>query len=146
MSDTPWPNFSRAELQCKCSCGKMEMDPAYMHIVQKVRDDCGFPFPITSAYRCEAHDRRVSSSSNAGHGPHTTGKALDINLHGDQLLIFLHWARVHGLIYLPDGDTDSIKGWGGIGLKQRGPSRGRFIHIDNLRPEEYSPRPRLWTY
>lgn len=128
VSDTPWKNFSRKELECKCGCGKMEMDSDFMHDIQRIRDRLGFPFVVTSAYRCEAHDRSVGGSSSPGHGPHTTGRAIDIAIRG---------ANAWKLLQAAAGDF-----FRGIGVNQRGDRR--FIHIDDIKDD--TKRPALWSY
>lgn len=138
-----WKNFPRHELQCPC-CGRQEMDADYMDRLQRARTLVGFAVPLTSAFRCSDYDRLKGGSSCPGNGPHARGRATDANLWGVKLLIWFLACMVVGLIRLPN--WRGREGWGGIGLLQKGPSKGRFIHIDNLRPEEYSPRPRLWTY
>jgi len=132
MSTTPWPNFTRAELVCRCGCGRMEMDEAFMYWIQDLRVSLGFPFPISSAYRCPNHNRRVSTTGTDG--PHTTGLAIDIAVSGSQAHALLKAAMQSGYFT-------------GIGLKQSGPPSGRFIHLDMLDSRVHSrPRPWIWTY
>ena len=142
-SNWPWPNFPRRELECKCGCGRSAMNHDYMNRIQRARTLVGFAVPLTSAYRCPNHDRVVGGT---GSGPHTLGRATDVNLWGIQLLIWILALMVVGIFRLPN--WKGRKGWGGIGLMQKSgsPRRKRFIHADNLRPDERHGRPGIWTY
>lgn len=105
-----------------------------MQLVDSLRDLCGFPFVVTSGFRCAAHN--VGVSTTGANGPHTTGRAIDIQLHGTEAL------RVLIEVFTPF----SFFNFSGIGLKQNGPVESRFIHLDNLTPRDGFPRPALWTY
>jgi len=128
---TRWPNFSREELTCHCGCGEALMDEAFMDMLQALRRELGFPFKLNSAYRCPKHDAQVGSSSSAGSGPHTLGKAVDVAVAGEQA-----YRIVQGAL---------ARGFSGIGIMARGPWGGRYVHLDTLRAEE-APRPALWSY
>ena len=65
--------FANDELKCKC-CGKVAMDTEFMNKLNAARFMAGFPFVLSSGYRCEKHNKEVGSSSNN----HTSGKAVDI--------------------------------------------------------------------
>lgn len=127
MAESRWQYFSAEELQCRC-CGAMEMDGEFMRQVVALRRQLGFPFPVTSAYRCPAHNAVVSSTGPSG--PHTTGKAIDITVSGRDAMRLLQAAL-------------NTHYFTGIGINQRG--NGRFIHLDALKGPEY-PRPTIWTY
>lgn len=122
------PNFTRAEMQCKCGCGRSDMDHAFMLKLQGVRDTVG-PLTISSGYRCPEYNRRVSSTGE--NGPHTLGKAADIACSGPQ---------AHALLY-----EIAFRGFTGVGFQQKG--GGRFIHVDTLTPAEANGRrPWIWSY
>ncbi len=70
-----YPNFSEAEFMCKCGCGRADMQPEFLYRIQLLRTACGFPFRITSGFRCEEHDR-----AEKGAGVHPSGLACDINV------------------------------------------------------------------
>jgi len=118
--------FSQRELTCKCGCGRQEMSPEFMYKIEAIREKLGFPFPVTSAYRCPEHNQKVSSSGP--HGPHTTGRAIDISVRGD---------RAHALL-----GAAMEAGFSGIGVSQKGSAR--FIHLDDL--TDSHPRPTVWSY
>ena len=127
-----WPHFSHRELQCKCGCGKQDMCPRFMEQLERIRLICGFPFYVTSAYRCETHDKDVGRSAYPGQGPHTKGRAIDIKVYG---------LRAFRLVQ----EVMASRQFHGIGIYQGyADGVGNFIHIDNLGPAEYH-RPAIWT-
>lgn len=129
MSEPNWaeyPNFSRHEFACQCgNCGLAEMRPELMEMLQAIRTEAGFSFPVTSGYRCPAHNQAVSSTG--ADGPHTTGLAVDIGVRGDQCF------RVMELAF--------EAGFKGIGVNQKGGSR--FLHLDIITE---GSRPWVWSY
>ena len=121
-------HFSRAELQCKCGCGRMEIPAELLRKLEELREAFARPMIVSSGYRCPRHNAAVSNTGNAG--PHTMG-AVDIAVAG---------ADAHRLLHLA-----FLVGFTGIGIKQKGPFPGRFIHLDDL-PVSIHPRPRVWSY
>jgi zinc D-Ala-D-Ala carboxypeptidase len=129
---SPWKYFELDELKCKCgNCGStgMEMDYEFMERLVALREECGFPFMITSGYRCPSHNVRVSKTSFDG--PHTTGKAVDIGISGERAYLLVGHAY--------------DKKFTGIGIKQKGEIKDRFIHLDILEAPDY-PRPCIYSY
>lgn len=126
---TRWRHFTAEELGCRCGCGATweMMHPGFMTMIARMRHDLGFPLPVTSAYRCPAHDAQIG-----GRGPHTTGRAIDIAVYGD---------RAHALL-----GASLAAGFTGIGISQHGPLAKRFIHLDTLKGVDGYPRPWVWTY
>lgn len=122
-----YPNFTEAEFRCRCGCGRAGMDPAFMDALQDLRRLWGKPMVISSGYRCPEHNAAVSSTGPSG--PHTTGKAADILVHGGMALSLLALAT--------NGRFT------GVGVHQRGPHAGRFIHLDTI---EGPARPGIWSY
>ncbi|MDW7774674.1 MAG: D-Ala-D-Ala carboxypeptidase family metallohydrolase [Desulfobulbaceae bacterium] len=122
------PHFSLCELQCRCGCGRMGIDPAFLERLEDLRVAFNSPMIIASGYRCPEYNDRISTTGRTG--PHTRG-AVDILIHGKAAHILLHMAF--------------IVGFSGIGIRQSGPMSGRFIHLDNLTTHN-NPRPRVWTY
>lgn len=128
MSDSPWQYFNTSELQCKgkdCCGGKADMHPDFMAKLVAIRRELGFPFVLSSAYRCPIHNAKESSTGTTG--PHTTGRAVDILVRGTNAYKLIEAALRHGIT--------------GIGVKQKGVTR--FIHIDDL---EGQTRPWIWSY
>jgi len=126
-----YPYFKDHELRCKCGeCGKggEAMDFKFMQKLHDLRLKCGFPFPVTSAYRCPEHNQAVSSTGPEG--PHTTGRAIDIAVSYDEAFDVLKNAADCGFT--------------GIGVQQSGD--GRFIHLDDFTAQSRFPRPTVWSY
>ena len=116
-----FPNFTRNEFACRCGCGAADMDPDFMERLQRLRVRCGFPFTITSGFRCEAYNRARGYTQT-----HASGKAADIATQTGQ--------RRYDLIT----EAKSF-GFTGIGVASD------FTHLDTLTPEE-APRPSSWHY
>ena len=127
MTDSGYQYFNLSELACKgenCCNGQASMDIEFMPKIVALRRELGFPFVVTSAYRCPLHNSHVSSTGE--NGPHTTGRAIDIAVSREQAVQLLESAILSG-------------SFTGIGLNQKG--EHRFIHLDDI------PGPqRLWTY
>lgn len=128
---SPWEHFTQDELTCKCGCGQQKMNADFMAKVVKLRKLFGAPLRVNSAYRCPAHNTKVSNTGPRG--PHTTGRAMDFGVSGREMLALLDCARKLGLFT-------------GFGLNQKGPYEGRFLHLDDLTEPEEKPRPHVWTY
>lgn len=122
-------HFSDKELTCKCGCGRMKMDPGFMNKVEDLRVAIGRALVPTSAYRCPEYNAKISRTGASG--PHTTGKAIDIAICGEDAYKLVKLAMDFG--------------FSGIGISQRGAHNGRFIHLDDLSFPDY-PRPRIWSY
>ncbi len=121
-------NFTTDEMACSC-CGKSDMDEEFMKILQSVRDEMQRPLKITSGFRCENHNQKVSTTGKTG--PHTYAKAADILISGADAMRLFAIAQKHGV--------------SGVGMSQKGNHSKRFIHLDVLSPDE-GPRPTVWTY
>lgn len=127
----PYKYFSKEELMCKCGCGQFAMSETFMNKVESLREECGFPFVVTSGYRCPDYNDRIAKTGREG--PHTTGHALDIGISHQQAFQLIAIAAKHGIT--------------GVGLDQKGDIKRRFVHIDDLLPPSYhGPRPHVWTY
>lgn len=120
-----WPNFTAAEMECRCGCGALP-DPQLMDVLQMLRDLVGAACAVSSGARCAAHNEAVSDTGP--NGPHTTGLAADIACRG-----------VHARAVL---DAAVRLGVPRIGISQAGEPAGRFIHLDLLAGRG-AP---LWTY
>ena len=105
------------------------MDEEFMRTLQSIRDEMQRPLKITSGFRCENHNQRVSSTGKRG--PHTYAKAADILISGADALRLFSVAQKHGV--------------SGVGMSQKGDHNKRFVHLDTLSPDE-GPRPTVWTY
>lgn len=124
-----YSNFSEEEFRCKCGCGRADMDTAFIGMLQNLRWLFDAPIQINSGFRCPEHNNAVSSTGLDG--PHTTGKAADTGV-----IVGKAAYKLLGLALEME--------FTGLGLKQKGPIAGRFIHLDILPPSE--TRPWVWTY
>lgn len=122
-----WENFSYDEFAC-AHCGENRTEHRLIDYLQRLRDQCDFPFVITSGYRCPDHP---VEARKAHPGAHALGLAADIGL-----------SHVHALhllkIALMDPETM------GVGINQKGD--GRFIHLDIAPAATFRPRPHIWSY
>jgi zinc D-Ala-D-Ala carboxypeptidase len=121
-----WENFSLEEFACK-HCGENKIEHELIDKLQLLRSDVGFPFKITSGYRCADHPiEKVKSEP----GTHALGLAADILLRGEQALEVISKATDYGFT--------------GIGINQKG--NARFIHLDISKDSQGRPRPHVWSY
>ena len=120
------PHFSKQELQCPC-CGQSKMDLDFIDKLEQLRAAFNAPMRLSSAYRCPAHNEQVSHTGKRG--PHTTGKAVDVLVSGQ---------NAHRLLTLA-----LELGFTGIGISQKGEHGKRFVHLDML---EGQTRPWVWSY
>lgn len=126
-------HFSDVELVCHCGCGKLPSrgDQEYL---EAFRVFFGEPMHLSSAYRCPKHNMAVSDTGPGG--PHTRF-AVDILCFGATAYRLIAAAVQPGM--------GGVPWWTGIGVSQKGPHRGRFIHLDMLEPPGF-PRPWIWSY
>ena len=99
-----------------------------MDKVERLRVRFGKPLKITSAARCPQHNKAVSGTGATG--PHTTGRAIDFGVQGQDALLLMRLAMEQDFT--------------GIGVNQKGGIR--FIHIDDLPNAPGQPRPWCWSY
>jgi zinc D-Ala-D-Ala carboxypeptidase len=124
-----WPHFRAAELVCR-HCQTHHMQAEFMERLEGLRAAFGRPLVLSSAYRCGVYNTRVSSTGLQG--PHTTGRACDIRISGPAAYELLALAVDLGFT--------------GIGVQQKGPHGGRFLHLDDLAVSGQAPRPAVWSY
>ena len=120
--------FEDYELRCS-HCGDERMQPHFMEHIIVLRELLGFPFVVTSGYRCPNHPIEAPKESP---GAHTTGMAMDIQVSGN---------NAHRLL-----DAALRAGFSGIGISQKGDHSTRFIHLDKIGNSEDRPRPTVWSY
>jgi len=115
--------FPDHELQCHCGCGKHKMHPDFMTDLVNLREYLNFPLPLTSAWRCESHNKDIGGYKGSRH---LKGQAVDIQVHGEKALQLL----------------DALKtfGFNGVGVSAKGDFGDRFIHIDQRLNDA------LWSY
>ena len=76
MVDMITPNFSRAEMSCRCGCGLDHMDEKFMKMLQQLRNELG-PLPVTSGVRCERHNHESGGYPKSAH---LQSKGADIRI------------------------------------------------------------------
>ena len=124
------PHFSYNEMVCRCGkCKRADMDPDFMKLLEEIRKAYGNPMRVSSAFRCDDHNGKVSTVKN---GPHTHAKngsrAADVLISGAAASELFMVARQVGA--------------NGLGVSQKGNHKDRFIHIDGVdRPEQA-----MWSY
>jgi len=125
MTSWSWTNFSPAEMADRRS-GQVFIVPDFMDLLQRLRSTLGFPLIINSAYRTLDHDRAIG-----GANVHPSGEAVDIGIWGE---------RAYDLVRIASGF-----GFTGIGIKQHGSYKGRFVHLDTINDDDH-PRRWIWSY
>lgn len=118
--------FTHDELKCP-HCGANLMNDDFMERVNALRHHLGFPFKVTSAYRCKENELQKGRN---GQSVHTMGRAIDISVSHAQAYTLLRHAADYGFT--------------GIGVNQKGNSR--FIHLDDFEGNDTQPRPHVWSY
>ena len=119
--------FSKEELSCR-HCGEYKFDEGFLELLNGIREECGFPLPVTSGYRCPKHPIEAAKKRP---GAHSSGRAVDIKVSGE---------RAHKLV-----SVALAMGVPRIGVKQKSGSEiyDRFIHLDW---DITLPGPAIWSY
>jgi zinc D-Ala-D-Ala carboxypeptidase len=118
--------FTESELSCKC-CGENKFNDETLVKLNVLREKCGFPFIVTSGYRCEAYNNKIGATQT-----HATGQAADIQISGTKAAMLIKHLQGSGFT--------------GLGISQKGPHQSRFIHLDDLPNSVKRPRPWVWSY
>lgn len=110
-------------LACPC-CGVQGMDESFMAKLDKLREDCGFPFVVASGYRCPEYNNSISLTGLRG--PHTTGRAVDLRLNSRQRYKLMEASKKLKIYRF------------GFGVKKN--------HIDDLTAKDGFPEKVIWSY
>ncbi len=102
-----YKHFSLREFECKCGCGKNDVQAVLIEMLDKARELAEVPFVVTSGCRCENHNREIGGSEKSGH---ISGEAADIAVNSRT-----RYAVLKGIIK--------------AGFKRIGVSKD-FIHVD----------------
>ena len=113
--------FTDKELRCKCGCGLNRMEPEFLSLLDSVRAKYGKPLGLTSAMRCEKHNKNVGGAKNSAH---LFGRAADISIQG---------GRMRRSVARTADELCIVR----IGLANT------FVHIDN---DPYLPQDVWWIY
>lgn len=107
-------NFSSTEFDChgKGCCSVTNIDPKLVEYLQQIRKHFGKPVTVTSAYRCETHNKNEGGATKSYH---VRGQAADIVVSGTPSREVAKYAESIGIL--------------GIGLYET-QSDGYFTHID----------------
>jgi len=70
------PNFFRDEFACHCGCGFDAISLMLVDRLQQVREAIDSPVKITSACRCESHNKAIGGVKDSAH---LNGFAADIS-------------------------------------------------------------------
>ena len=114
-----YKHFDISEFRCR-ETGENDMKEEFIHMLDELRERCGFSFIISSGFRSKMHSIEIRKQN--GPGAHTQGIAADIQVsNGFQRMNIVH---------------EALKmGFGGIGV-----AKG-FVHIDMR-----ATTPVMWTY
>ena len=74
-------HFSRWEVECKCGCGLMNIDPELLRFLDLLREELGRPLSISSASRCPTHNIKEGGKKNSAH---LKGLAADLKVNGSR--------------------------------------------------------------
>ena len=111
--------FTLEEFACQ-ETGENEISEEFVHALDALRHEAGFPFVITSGYRSPRHSLEAKKPN--GGGQHTTGRAADIAVSGGVQRYLLVAAAIE-------------LGFSGIGV-----AKG-FVHVDTR-----TTTPVIWGY
>lgn len=68
--------FQESEFKrCTPSCRMEQMDPAFLTLLDRVREAAGIPLVLNSAYRSPAYEKK---KGRTGTSSHCEGKAVDV--------------------------------------------------------------------
>jgi zinc D-Ala-D-Ala carboxypeptidase len=122
-----WTFFSEDEMRCK-GTGELHMNEDFMKKLIALRREFNSPMIITSGYRRSDYNKQVGGKKKSAH---IHGKAVDVRCYGEKAFKLVQLAFKYKFT--------------GIGIKQNGPHKERFIHLDTINEETY-PRPSIWSY
>jgi zinc D-Ala-D-Ala carboxypeptidase len=92
LGDWRWASFSPQEMASKGE-GELLVHEPSMDMLQELRNRLGKPLLITSAYRSEAHNRRVGGATQS---QHRLGRAFDVRMDNHDPAAFEKAAKAVG--------------------------------------------------
>lgn len=128
MDWSQYKNFTEEEFKCK-ETGECEMLPEFMSRLQHLRTLYSRPMVVTSGYRSEMHSLEIDKNKA---GEHSFGCAADIQCSGANARELLEYA-----LYV---------GFTRIGIHQKGPHAGRYIHLGMGDQLGFKFPEAIWTY
>ena len=73
-------HFKTSEFDCKCGCGKNNIHPEFVNMLETARTWAGIAFVVNSGCRCESHNRKVGGKPDSAH---LDGLAADIRANNN---------------------------------------------------------------
>jgi len=122
MIEWRWPDFTPAEMLCRCRECDSVIDEQFMDDLQALRDDFGHGMVITSGHRCQIHNRNIGGALDSDH---LKAVAADVAVGGAKAYDLIGRAIKHG--------------FNRLGVNQRGDSR--FIHLGKSGSQRV-----IWSY
>ena len=139
MSPTQWASlryFHREEF-ISPDTRTEDMNAQFLLNLDELRAMAGFAFHINSGWRSKAHNHALGG---AAHSAHLEGLAVDIAVYGEQAFKLLDQISEFN-------SAQGVPYFTGIGIKQTGTPKSRFIHLDAAKAiEGVRPRPTVWSY
>jgi zinc D-Ala-D-Ala carboxypeptidase len=90
-------HFKKSDFDCHCGCGFNIISESLVTILDKVRDDVGFPIIITSGCRCQKYNDRLSDS--VPDSSHLKGLAVDIQCDdSNHRFMFMSAFKANGIV------------------------------------------------
>jgi uncharacterized protein YcbK (DUF882 family) len=120
-----WAHFSPTELADRRD-GSLLIDSDFLDALEALRRLCGFPLPLSSAYRTPSHNAEVSSTKSRD-GAHTLGVAVDIAISGSDPKAYIVLRSAFAL------------GFQGI------EATTDHLHLDMAPSRPDAPRPYFWV-
>jgi len=114
MRDTE--HFKASEFECKCGCGKNNVQQSLVDKLEILREQTGLPIVINSGCRCEEWNKKQGGAEQS---PHPRGSAADIKCPKINIMKFYAIVEQSGL-------------FNRIGLSLY----KKFIHVDIEEPIE----------
>lgn len=113
-----FPHFKREEFNCKCGCGKNNINQKIVQILEEIRYHFGGnPVIITSGTRCSKHNAAVGGIRGS---KHLEGKAADFyirNVTTSRLLNYTKNLQASGIINYTYTNSKNMKGVVHIDIK-----------------------------
>jgi len=123
-----WEYFSTDELKCG-GTDECDMNEDFMNKLVRLRKEFNEPMVISSGYRHLSYNQVIGGAKSS---PHLYGKAVDVLVSGKAAYRLIKLSMDHGFT--------------GIGVSQKGPHKGRFLHLDTMDNTNIHPRPWIWSY
>lgn len=126
-----FPNFEEGEFKCKCGCGKKDIDPKVVYILQYIRNKYGKAVIVKSGCRCQkANDATPGSIKTSDH---VSGKAADFQILPYCTTLEGRKSIMENLRSLPGFKYAYCNGWilyaDGTSRVKTAPNMGNSIHI-----------------